>query len=86
MQPRSPGPGLIQLRDQLTRVVTELRLSIFDLRSGVSNSVGLGSVLGDYVREVGKTSGMTVHCRSRKVLDDCASMWRPSSSASAKRR
>ena len=53
--------GLIQLRDELTRVVTELRLSIFDLRSGVSNSVGLGSVLGDYVREVGKTSGMTVH-------------------------
>ncbi len=53
--------GLVSLRDELTRVVTELRLSIFDLRSGVSNSVGLGSVLGDYVREVGKTSGMTVH-------------------------
>ena len=53
--------GLVALRDELTRVVTELRLSIFDLRSGVSNNVGLGSVLGDYVREVGKTSGMTVH-------------------------
>jgi len=53
--------GLIDLRVELTRVVTELRLSIFDLRSGVSTNAGLGSVLGDYVREVGKSSGMTVH-------------------------
>ena len=53
--------GLALLRDELTRIVTELRLSIFDLRSGVSTNAGLGSVLGDYVREVGKTSGMTVH-------------------------
>ncbi len=53
--------GLIDLRDELTRVVTELRLSIFDLRSGVSSNAGLGAVLGDYVREVGKNSGMTVH-------------------------
>ncbi len=53
--------GLIDLRDELSRIVTELRLSIFDLRSGVSSNDGLGSVLGDYVREVGKSSGMTVH-------------------------
>ncbi len=53
--------GLVDLRDELTRIVTELRLSIFDLRSGVSSNAGLGSVLGDYVREVGKSSGMTVH-------------------------
>ncbi len=53
--------GLESLRDELTRVVTELRLSIFDLRSGVSSSAGLGSVLSDYVREVGRNSGMTVH-------------------------
>lgn len=54
-------PGMIQLRDELTRVVTELRLSIFDLRSGVTTHAGLGSVLADYVREVGKGSGMAVH-------------------------
>jgi signal transduction histidine kinase len=53
--------GLLDLRHELTRVVTELRLSIFDLRSGVSSNDGLGSVLGDYVRQVGKSSGMTVH-------------------------
>ena len=54
-------PGLVDLRDELTRVVTELRLSIFDLRSGVSTNAGLGSVLADYVREIGKGSGMAVH-------------------------
>ena len=53
--------GLLMLREELTRVVTELRLSIFDLRSGVSDNAGLGTVLGDYVRQIGKNSGMTVH-------------------------
>ena len=49
------------IRQQLTRMVTELRLSIFDLRSQVNPSAGLGSALSDYVREVGAKSGMTVH-------------------------
>ena len=53
--------GLKSLRSELTRVVSDLRLSIFDLRSGVSSNAGLGAVLGDYVREVGRQSGMTVH-------------------------
>ncbi|MGH3471727.1 MAG: sensor histidine kinase [Nocardioidaceae bacterium] len=52
---------LTNLRGELTRVVTELRLSIFDLRSGVSRNAGLGSVLSDYVREVGKNAGLAVH-------------------------
>ena len=47
------------LRSELTRVVSELRLSIFDLRSELS--AGLGSALADYVREVGARSGLTVH-------------------------
>ncbi len=49
------------LRAEITRVVSELRLSIFDLRSEVSTSGGLGSALSDYVRAVGARSGMTVH-------------------------
>jgi signal transduction histidine kinase len=53
--------GLCGLRDELTRIVSDLRLSIFDLRSGVSSNAGLGAVLGDYVREIGRQSGMTVH-------------------------
>jgi signal transduction histidine kinase len=49
------------LRAEITRVVSELRLSIFDLRSGISTAAGLGSALSDYVRAVGARSGFTVH-------------------------
>lgn len=50
---------LMDLRGELSRVVSELRLSIFDLRTEVS--AGLGSALSDYVREVGARSGIKVH-------------------------
>jgi len=49
------------LRSELSRVITELRLSIFDLRSEVHTTVSLGTALSDYVRQVGATSGLTVH-------------------------
>ncbi len=52
---------LKQLRSELSRVVTELRLSIFDLRSAVGTGAGLGSALSDYVRKVGSQSSFTVH-------------------------
>ena len=53
--------NLRSLRHELTRLVSELRLSIFDLRSEVSQSAGFGAALTDYVRQVGTRSGMTVH-------------------------
>jgi signal transduction histidine kinase len=53
--------GLKQLRSDLSRVVTELRLSIFDLRTEVGDGPGLGTALSDYVRKVGSRSSMTVH-------------------------
>jgi signal transduction histidine kinase len=49
------------LRAELTRVVSELRLSIFDLRSEVSATTGVSAALSDYVRQVASRSGMTVH-------------------------
>jgi signal transduction histidine kinase len=49
------------LRSEISRVVSELRLSIFDLRSEISPTAGLGSALSDYVRTVGAKSGLTVH-------------------------
>jgi signal transduction histidine kinase len=52
---------LNSLRGEITRVVSELRLSIFDLRAEISPSAGLGSALSDYVRSIGARSGMTVH-------------------------
>ena len=54
------------VRAELTRMISELRLSIFDLRSQVEPSTGLGTALGDYVRQVGALSGLTVHL----VLDE----------------
>lgn len=53
--------SLKQFRGELSRVITELRLSIFDLRTEVGSSAGLGSALSDYVRTVGARSDITVH-------------------------
>jgi signal transduction histidine kinase len=54
------------LRGELTRIINELRLSIFDLRSEVQTTVGLGTAISDYVRQVGAGSNFTVHL----VLDE----------------
>ncbi len=54
------------VRTEITRMVSELRLSIFDLRSQVEPSAGLGTALSDYVRQVGALAGLTVHL----VLDE----------------
>ena len=58
--------ALQSLRSDLTRIISELRLSIFDLRSEVHASTGLGAALSDYVRTVGASSDLTVHL----VLDE----------------
>jgi len=54
------------LRGEISRVISELRHSIFDLRSEVHSTTGLGTALSDYVRQVGAGSGLTVHL----VLDE----------------
>ena len=53
--------GLAQLRSELSRIVTELRLSIFDLRSDIGANAGLAAALSGYVRQVGATSDLTIH-------------------------
>jgi signal transduction histidine kinase len=53
--------GVSGVRRELTRIVDDLRLSIFDLRSPVSRSAGLGPVLGEYLQMVGARSGTAVH-------------------------
>lgn len=52
---------LAGLRQHLTGLVSELRLSIFDLRAGVDETVGLARTLGDYVTRVGQQAGLVVH-------------------------
>ncbi len=52
---------LAGLRQEMSRIVKELRLSIFDLRSEVDRFGGLGAALSEYIRTIGTTSGFTVH-------------------------
>lgn len=49
------------LRQELTRVVTELRHSIFDLRHEIAAGAGLGESLSTYANQISATSPMTVH-------------------------
>ena len=46
---------------EVTRVVTELRHSIFDLRHEIAAGAGLGESLSAYANQVSATSPMTVH-------------------------
>jgi signal transduction histidine kinase len=50
-----------RLRQELTRIISEIRLSIFDLRSEVDQYGGLGAALSEYVRSVGTQSQLRVH-------------------------
>jgi signal transduction histidine kinase len=52
---------LAGLRQEITRLIRELRLSIFELRSDVDGHGGLGAALSDYLRTIGTSSGLTVH-------------------------
>jgi signal transduction histidine kinase len=52
---------VVAVRDQLRAMVGDLRLSIFDLRSGVDDAVGLGTALSEYAQRVGNQSGLVVH-------------------------
>jgi signal transduction histidine kinase len=49
-----------RVREQITRIVSELRLSIFTLRTAAEPG-GLGAALGEYVRSVAGAAGIAVH-------------------------
>ncbi|MQA26537.1 MAG: GAF domain-containing protein [Micromonosporaceae bacterium] len=65
--PEDPGDAaeaaadLRSLRAEVTRVITELRLSLFELRSEVDRHGGLTSAIADYARTVGASAGLRVH-------------------------
>jgi signal transduction histidine kinase len=56
----SAGQAL-DLRQRITALISELRLSISDLRSSIGPARGLGAALTEYARSVGTSTGMTVH-------------------------
>lgn len=53
--------SLAALRVEVTRIISELRLSLYDLRSDIDPHGGLGAAISSYLRTVGTTSGLTVH-------------------------
>ncbi len=52
---------LRELRRGMTRLASDLRLSISDLRSSVGPNRGVGAALAEYTRSAGTGSGITVH-------------------------
>jgi signal transduction histidine kinase len=49
------------LRRELTRILSELRHSIFDLRIALDLEKGLGAALSSYARQVGTQTGLKIH-------------------------
>jgi signal transduction histidine kinase len=49
------------LRNEVTRVITELRLSLFELRSEVDRNGGLAAAIAEYARTLGTSAGLRVH-------------------------
>ncbi|MDR6322703.1 GAF domain-containing sensor histidine kinase [Actinoplanes couchii] len=49
------------LRAEVTRVITELRLSLFELRSEVDRNGGLAPAIAEYARTLGTSAGLRVH-------------------------
>ncbi|MEQ4302118.1 GAF domain-containing sensor histidine kinase [Plantactinospora sp. B6F1] len=58
---RETGEELRALRGEVTRVITELRLSLFELRSEVDRHGGLAAAIAEYARTVGASAGLRVH-------------------------
>jgi signal transduction histidine kinase len=49
------------LRAEVTRVITELRMSLFELRSEVERQGGLTAAVSEFARTVGAAGGLRVH-------------------------
>lgn len=62
-----------QLRRELTRVVAELRHSVFELRNEAGSGQGLGQSLSSFARHIGSHSDFTVHV----TLDEAPTRLRP---------
>jgi signal transduction histidine kinase len=60
-QAAATADELRSLRAEVTRVITELRLSLFELRSEVDRQGGLSAAISEYARTVGSAGGLRVH-------------------------
>ena len=70
-RPRSTH--VARLRKEVSRVVGELRNSVFDLRNEVGAGQGLGQSIASFARHIGSHSDLTVHV----TLDESTVRLRP---------
>lgn len=56
----APRESVRRTREHITRIISELRLSIFTLRT-TPEPGGLGAALGEYVRSIAAAAGIAVH-------------------------
>jgi signal transduction histidine kinase len=52
---------VMAVREQLQVMVADLRMSIFDLRTGINDSVGLGTALSEHAQRIAAQSDLVVH-------------------------
>lgn len=52
---------VVSVREQLQAMVADLRMSIFDLRTGINDTIGLGTALSEHAQRIGGQSGLRVH-------------------------
>jgi signal transduction histidine kinase len=62
---RDSDPALarqvLSVREQLRAMIADLRMSIFDLRTGIDDTVGLGTALSEHAQRIGAQSDLAVH-------------------------
>lgn len=54
-------PPVRELRSEVTRLISELRLSMFELNSDVATHGSLGAALSEHVQSIAKPHGIAVH-------------------------
>jgi signal transduction histidine kinase len=52
---------VVSVREQLQAMVADLRMSIFDLRTGINETIGLGNALSEHAQRIGGQCGLRVH-------------------------
>jgi len=52
---------VMSVREQLQVMVADLRMSIFDLRTGINDSIGLGTALSEHAQRIAGQSDLVVH-------------------------
>lgn len=59
--PEKQRAELRSLRNEMTRVIADLRISIFELRSATNETLSLGTALSDYINQMRESAPFRIH-------------------------